>query len=121
MFIFSSNFVVNHMIFSPSFLLGEHCYRIYQAATAYSKSLSTGTKQLGGSGTGEITLRIHRGGAAARSGTSSELLKLPSVESDCSSSPSGLKRKSTKTVSKKLSRWGGGSGLDNQTKQEEKV
>ena len=32
---------------------------LYQAATAYSKSLTSGTKQLGGggSGEGEITLR----------------------------------------------------------------
>ena len=32
--------------------------KIYQAATAYSRSLTSGTKQLGGgSGEGEITLR----------------------------------------------------------------
>ena len=60
--------------------------KIFQAATAYRKSLSSGQKLLGSAkGENEITLRIHRGGGAGAA-KKNELLKLPSIDSEGSSS-----------------------------------
>ena len=73
--------------------------RIYQAATAYSKSLSSGQKLLSnGSGENEITLRIHRGGGAAGS-------QQLSVDSGRSSSMGSSAEKKSAGVSKKLSKF----------------
>ena len=76
--------------------------KIFQAATSYSKSLSSGTKLLG-SGKGEIkiTLRIHHDGGGAKK---NELLKLSSIDSDGSSSPGRSKKKSV-GVSRKLAKF----------------
>ena len=75
--------------------------KIFQAARAYSKSISSGTKLLeGGKGENEITLRIHRGGGAKKD----ELLKLPSIDSDGSSSPGRHKKKGA-GVSRKLAKF----------------
>ena len=75
--------------------------RIYQAATAYSRSLTSGTKQLAGAGggEGEITLRIHRGGGGA-SRNGKQMTKAPSTESE-----NGKKKAATSGVSRKLARF----------------
>ena len=78
--------------------------KIYQAATAYSKSLASGQKLLGSSkGENEITLRIHRGGGGGVT-KKNELLKLPSIESDGSSSPGKPVKGKRVGVSRKLAR-----------------
>ena len=52
------------------------------------QSIRCGSKQLSTNGSGGMTLRIHRGG-----GGHQQLLKIPSVESDGSSSPGRTGRK----------------------------
>ena len=83
--------------------------KIYQAATAFSRSLTSGTKQLGGggSGEGEITLRIHRGGGgAANKSSNGQMQKGLSTESEKSVAAKNSKKKAaTSTVSRKLARF----------------
>ena len=79
--------------------------KIFQAATAYSKSLSSGQKLLGSAkGENEITLRIHRGGGAGAA-KKNELLKLPSIDSEGSSSPGKPVKRKGAGVSRKLAKF----------------
>ena len=76
-----SNYQVS--FYGPLMVMVYAYLKIYKAASAHSKSMISGCKSLDLNGHGAVTLRIHRGGGNQHQ----QLLKLPSMESDMSSSP----------------------------------